>query len=156
MRESEDEDFEYKVDTTPIDYIVNWYVTRDLVCVPMIEYSSLVSYFLVGYGFGIIFFFLPDTLGRKGSMNIFVPLFTINAYLSTYSYSLILFKIGFFLNGFLHLKSTLCYTHGIELVPDKYKAMVPTLINAYDVSTFVVLALFYKFIEPDTDRILNI
>ena len=41
-------------------------------------------------------------------------------------------------------------------MPDRYKTMIPTLINAYDVSTFVVLSLFYKYVEPDTDRILNI
>ena len=67
---------------------------------------------------------MPDTLGRKGSMNIFVSVFTINAYMSTYSTDLTILKTGFFFNGFFHLKSNLCYTHGVELVPDNYKAMI--------------------------------
>jgi len=99
-------------------------VTRDLVCEPILSYSSITSFYLFGYGLGIIFMFLPEMLGRKGSMRILVSLYTINAYLSIYSESLILLKIGFFFNGFLHLKGTLCYTHGVELVPDKYKALM--------------------------------
>jgi len=90
----------------------------------MTAYRSITSYFFVGWGSGLIFMFLPDMLGRKGTMNIFMPLYMISAYLSTYSHSLILLKIGFFFNGFLHLKSTLCYTHGVELVPDKYTALI--------------------------------
>lgn len=100
--------------------------------------------------------FLPDMLGRKGTMNIFVPLYIISSYLSTYSHSLLLLKIGFFFNGFLHLKGTLCYTHGVELIPDKYKALIPTLINFYDCASTLILALFFKFIDPDVDKILHI
>jgi len=90
----------------------------------MVSYTSITSSYFFGYGLGIIFFFLPDTLGRKGTMNIFVSLFTIGCYFATYSKDITHFKIGFFLNGFLHLKSNLCYTHGVELVPDKQKDLL--------------------------------
>ena len=41
-------------------------------------------------------------------------------------------------------------------MPDKQKALISTLINAYDCSTLALLSVFFKFVEPDTDRVLNI
>jgi len=90
----------------------------------VVSYSSITSFYFVGYGLGIIFFFVPDTLGRKGSMNIFASLYTINTYLSTYPKNIALLKIGFFFNGFFHMKHSLCYMHGVELMPDKHKALI--------------------------------
>ena len=46
--------FEYKLDTTPDDSMVNWFVTMDLMCYSPLKYLSMLSWFFVGYGIAII------------------------------------------------------------------------------------------------------
>ena len=53
------------------------------------------------------------------------------------------------------MKNSICWTQGVELVPDKHKQLIYTLINAWDCSTLLMFSMFYKFIEPNTDRILH-
>ena len=105
MRNKGESDFEYQLDKSKPDYIVNWYVTLDLMCEPVIVYSSMTSFYLIGYGLGVVSFFLPDTFGRKRTMNYFVPSFAIAAAIVIYSPGLTVKKVAFFVLGFLHLKS---------------------------------------------------
>ena len=147
--------FEYKLDTTPDDSMVNWFVTMDLMCYSPLKYLSMLSWFFVGYGIGIILFFLPDLLGRRYMMmRCLIPVNLWVMYVGTFSKNLELIKIASFVHGFFHIKNTLCYTHNVELVPDKYKTLVCTCINAFNCSEYMVLGIFYQFIEPNTDKLL--
>ena len=125
-------------------------------CEPVISYSSIGSFFFIGYSIGVVFFFVPDTIGRKGSMKWFIPLYTYGAYLSTFSTNLNDISLGLFIMGFFHHKSNLTYTHGVELVCDKYTNLIPTIINSWEVSLFMQMGLFYKYYSRDAQLFLNI
>ena len=84
MREK-GEDFQYRLDRSVDDYLENWFVTRDLMCRNSIEYNSSASFYMIGFGLGIVFFFLPDTLGRRGTMRFFIPIQLFSCYLAHYA-----------------------------------------------------------------------
>jgi len=91
--------------------MVNWYVTMDLMCLDPLTYMSSISWFLIGYGAGIVLFFLPDLLGRRYVMMrglIIVNIWVM--YIGTFSNNLQLLKIASFVHGFFHIKNTVCYT----------------------------------------------
>ena len=116
--------FEYTEDTSQEDYLKNWYVTMDLMCLSPMNYMSMASWFFVGYGIGIVMFFLPDLYGRRYMMLfILVPNIWI-MYVGTFKNDLNLLKIASFLHGFFHIKITISYAHALELVPDKNKITV--------------------------------
>lgn len=48
-------------------FLNNWYVKHDMMCLEPSETQMVSSYFL-GFCFGVVFFFLPDYLGRKKTM----------------------------------------------------------------------------------------
>ena len=100
------------------DYIENWYVTIDLMCIQKIDYLFTVSMFFIGYGLGIVFFFIPDYIGRKKAMMLFLPLNIIAIFAVSFSQYLTIMKIGLLLIGMFHLKSSISYTHCFELVPN--------------------------------------
>ena len=125
-------------------------------CEPVISYSSIGSFYFIGYGVGVVFFFVPDQFDRKGTMKWFIPLFTYGAYLSTFSKNLSDISLGLFIMGLFHHKSNLTFTHGIELVSDKYTKLVTTIPNSWDVSIFMQMGLFYKYYSRDAQLFLNI
>ena len=45
--------------------------------------------------------------------------------------------IGMFVQGFLHLKIMLAYTHMFELTNGEHKAFCSTVINIFDAGTFL-------------------
>ena len=147
--------FEYTLDTSQDDHMVNWYVTMDLMCLNPMDYLSMVSWFFIGFGVGIVFFIAPDIFGRRDVM---LPLLMVNIwimYVGTFQKNLELLKIASFLHGFFHIKITICYTQAVEFVPDKYRSVVITLINIFVSSEYIVLGLFYQFIEPNTDKLMT-
>ena len=134
--------------------MVNWFVTMDLMCLSPLDYMSIISWFFAGWGIGVILFFLPDYLGRRCFMKILIIVNIFVSYVGTFENNLKLLKIVLFVHGFFHIKNTICYTHGIELVPDKYKSLVVTLVNTFVSSEFIILGIFYLLIEPNTDKLL--
>jgi len=74
------------------------------------------SLYFLGFGIGIILFFMPDKFGRKQTMNIVLPLYAISTAIGTFSPNLVLKSISYFVNGFLHISITCAFTHMYELV----------------------------------------
>lgn len=89
-------------------------------------------------------------------MKWFVPLFAYGAYLATFSRDLRSISAGLFVMGFFHQKSNLCYTHGVELVEDKYNNVVQTALNAFDCTLFIQMGFFYKYFSKDAELLLQI
>jgi len=133
------------------DFLNNWYVTRDLMCVKEIDYLMLASLYYIGYGVGIIFFFIPDYFGRKVAMNSTLPIGMAASALCIFSHNLSVMKLGAFIVGLFHLKTTCSFTHAVELVPDKYKTRTIVMVNAYYFSSMVIIGMFYLLCKPDTD-----
>ena len=69
-----DDNFEYR---SISDSFINWYVTMDLVCEDPVIYNGIASYYMIGYLVGIIFFWMPDSLGRRTTMCFLLPNYVI-------------------------------------------------------------------------------
>lgn len=99
----------------------------------------------VGYGIGMLMFFIPDLLGRKSSMLIMLFFNIIGGYLSVFCVDVDLKKMGFFLIGMFHLKISLSYIYISEFVELKHNLLASTIISAYDGTTLIVTCLALKW-----------
>ena len=97
----------------------------------------LVSLYFIGYGAGIVLFFIPDYFGRKVAMNTTLPITMTASALVIFSNNLKVMKAGTFILGVFHLKSTCSFTHAVELVPDKYRTRTMVLLNTLYFSMMV-------------------
>lgn len=57
--------------------------------------------------------------------------------------------VGFFIQGFLHLKIMLSYSHCFELVPVNCKKFCSTFINTLDIVSFSVVSSYLMFVSRD-------
>jgi len=64
---------------------------------PKNEINMIVSWYFLGFAFGVGFFFFPDHFGRKWSMNLFLIAQAFAVYLTVFSTDVNLIKAGFFL-----------------------------------------------------------
>ena len=106
------------------------------------------SYF-IGFSLGVIFFPLPDKLGRKMTMKILMPAFLGASFLSIFGQSLMVKGIGMMVQGFLHLKIMLAYTHIFELTDEKSKGFCATFINSLDGFTFTIEGLAFLYVTKN-------
>ena len=112
----------------------------------------LISIYYIGFGIGILLFFIPDYLGRKLAMNTTIPIGMASSALCIFSNNLSVMKVGAFILGLFHLKTTCSFTHAVELVPDKYKTKTMVMLNAFYFSIMVDTGIFLLFIVNDIDR----
>lgn len=138
------------------DFFYNWYVTMDLMCEPQGSVPKIGSIFFVGYGIGVILFFLPDNYGRKGSMMLTLPGLIFSQYLVLYTKNIFYIKVGFFLQGFFHLKMSNSYTHLLELVPDHHKNITSTMISAYDSLTVSMGCFLILVYDQNENNVLKL
>jgi len=97
MRKDNIPGFEYKPYEEKDGYLENWFVEYDLMCTSKTDVNKIVSLFFFGYLFGVGIFFLPDSFGRKFTMNIILPFYIISAYLTAFGNSMEIKGLGFFL-----------------------------------------------------------
>jgi len=64
--------------------------------------------------------------------------------------------VGFFIQGFLHNKIMLSYSHCFELVPINYKKFCSTFINTLDILTFTVIPSYLMFVSRDAVEYLKL
>ena len=147
---------EYKPDTASARYLNNWYVQNDLVCQSKFEVAKVLSWYFISQIFGASLFFLPDSFGRKKSMNFLLVFNVIGIYIVTFYSSSLMKSIGFFLMGFFHLKISLSFCYSTELCTDKDKAKMPTFIQFFDSSLILIAPLIFKYIDKNTQPLLNI
>ena len=89
-------------------------------------------------------------------MNIVMPLYIIASAITVYSPNLEGKAIGFFVQGFLHIKITLCYSHILELVPETHKGFVATVITAFDAGSLAVFGLTLIFVSRNLVKFLEV
>mmetsp|Transcript_12808 Transcript_12808/g.21674 ORF Transcript_12808/g.21674 Transcript_12808/m.21674 type:complete len:203 (-) Transcript_12808:1054-1662(-) len=113
------------------------------------QIQAVISSYFIGFSLGIILLNMPEVLGRKKTMSILMALYLFFSQLTIYSPSLVWKAVGFFMQGFLHLKITLSYTHIFELIDDRSKQLCATTMNAFDASTLFTIGFCLKFVESD-------
>ena len=111
---------------------------------------------MLGYACGVIFFFLPDQIGRKKSLVLGIGMNIIAMYLSIYKESIPIKKFGFFLNGLFHIKNSVSITQSLELVPDSYKSANFTGLLLFDASGIFYACLVFYFYNPNVQFIFDI
>ena len=75
--------------------------------------------------------------------------YIISVFLSIYGKSILQKSIGMFIQGFLHVKIPLSYTHILELVDEKSKKFCTTFINSADALTLAIVGILLKFVNRD-------
>lgn len=71
------------------------------------------------------------------------------AAITVYGNSVFLKSLGMFIQGSLHVKVTLCYSHMYELSSDNRKGTSALVLNLTDASILLITGLFIKFCSND-------
>ena len=71
------------------EYLDNWFLNLDLKCNTIASNNSILSFYFIGYGVGLIFYFLPDRLGRKRSLVYLSLMNIVAAYLTVFGQSVL-------------------------------------------------------------------
>lgn len=107
-------------------------------CEKTSHYNKVASFYFLGFLVGAVTFFLPDMLGRRRTMLMILPVYSIASAMSIFSNNLGIKTVGFFLQGLFHLKISLSYLHVLDLIPESSKSFVYAFITAFDASTWMV------------------
>ena len=135
----DDRDFEYKPNDQHPDFYENWFTQLHLECTPVKSYAILGSMYFTGYFTGIVLFFLPDMMGRKGTLMTVLPFLITASAASIYSPNLKVKAIGNFIQGFLHIKVSCSFQYMYELVPRQHKVLACSILSMFDSMSLVLV-----------------
>jgi MFS family permease len=76
---------------------LNWYVTLDLVCENPTAYNGMASFYFIGYIIGAVFFWIPDSIGRRTTMNLFMPVYLLASGMVIFRNDISMKILGFFI-----------------------------------------------------------
>ena len=147
--------FQFEPDKEDAEYFDNWYLNMNLTCKDKSQYSIIGSSYFIGYFMGSIFFFLPDMFGRKGTFNRVMPIYILSCYFSLFSNSIELKILGFFMQGFFHIKTSLSYQHIYELVPKNKKVLCSTFLSSLDCATILSICFSLKYFTKSLDEVFH-
>ena len=117
--------------------------------------NSINSYFFIGFMFGGLFFFFPDQFGRKWTMTrVMLPVNCIATAFTIFGTNIPIKRLGFFLQGMVHLKNTISYCHCLELEPERYKGVGSTIIMTFNSGSMVVSCFLLQYYVKSIQSIL--
>ena len=148
--------YHFELDTQNEKYLNNWIATTELMCAPPLLVSLVGSSYFIGVIFGIFMFRMPNTLGRKKTMKIVMPIYFVCSAFTVFAQSPVLKALGYFAQGLLHIKIPLSFTHLFELNPEEKKGLCSIFINTFDNLTLAYCSCIILFISRDADRILKV
>jgi NhaP-type Na+/H+ or K+/H+ antiporter len=109
----------------------------------------------MGFLFGLVLFPVPDKLGRKRTMSIVMTIYLIAQWVSLLCNDFHIKSISYFIQGFLHIKITLSYTHMFELVDEDSKSFCSSVITVFEITTFGIIGFSLQFITRDITEIIK-
>ena len=121
----------------------------DATCATAEELNFICAACFLGFILGAFFFPLPDQLGRKKTMVLVVLPYIVTMGMVTYGTTLPIKTFGMFMQGALHIRITLSYTHMYELVREKDKPFCAQLMNMFDTITMAVTGTVFLFLTRD-------
>ena len=121
----------------------------DLVCHTAQTIGFMVIAYSIGYGTGVVFYKLPDVLGRKKSMILSSLLNLVGMNIIVFCTSFNLRTFGFFLMGFAQIKIAVSYVWACEVVPVSKKSISFTVINIIDIMTVSVSCAYFAYVSKD-------
>ena len=102
-------------------YLNNWFIQMDATCATAEELNFIISAGFLGFVLGAFLFPVPDQIGRKKTMTLIVLPYIVTFGMVAYGTNVTVKTFGMFMQGALHLRITLSYTHMYELVREKDK-----------------------------------
>ena len=146
--------FEYKVDTTYDYYINNWYVDMDLVCANKAHTNSmLVPYYIASGLAGVMFLPMPDRLGRKFTIVLFLGVQLFAQYMAIFVPLYGARMAAFILYGLSQLRTMVMYIWMTEFVESRHVAAVNTSLTSFDSATMGVVCFYLLFIGRDIEKL---
>lgn len=88
-------------------------------------------------------------IGRKKTMVLVMSLYLVAFYLVNYGTTIWIKTFAMFMQGFLHIKIPLSYTHMYELVREKDKPFCAQIINMADTIAMALTGSVFLFITRD-------
>lgn len=125
-------------------------------CHSQTELAKICSIYYIGYGVGIILCQMPDKFGRKRTMQMILPLYVLDQYIILYRPELYLKRIGYFLQGFLHLRLSNSITHMLELISPKHWNPCVTMIAGFDSGSIGISCFMLLYLNNNIDYILRL
>lgn len=133
----------------------NWWYQLDYMCEPKSTVNSIVSYFFVGQGVGIALFFMPDILGRKLTMSISLVMNILGGYLILFKSDMAYLRLGYFFQGVFHQRITISFMHCMELVEERHKEVMTTMIQAFDAGSIMLACFYLMYVDRDVNLMLQ-
>ena len=151
----EEGQFEYRIVDTSQNYMMNWFIHFDMMCLPESEKSFFCSSYFIGFCLGVMLSTLPDSIGRKATLNILMPLFLIASWFVIFGQSIFQKEMGLIFQGLFHVKIMLSYSYIFELTEEKYKAFCATFINIGDLLSFSFIGLYLVYVDRNIMRLME-
>ena len=121
-----------------------------MMCRSPYELNFLVSAYSLFYALGgVLFFTVPDKIGRLPSFKIFSTMNLLAQILTILTPVYWLKLTGYIVLGFSQLKSTLSYVYLFEFMHSRDKPFACSCINAMDALTPAIAGAFFLFVDLD-------
>jgi hypothetical protein len=146
-------DFEWSPNWNKPGIVKNWVLSNDWICDGQNTIMTTVSFYFMGFALGIFLFFIPDRYGRKKAMLMITGPFIAQSIVLTYFPQRELKAIAFGINGFLHIKVSLAYTHSQEFLCKSHRSISPTVITMFDSGSILIFAVYLLFVNNETHYI---
>ena len=88
-------------------------------------------------------------------MNIVMPLYILASCLTIYGTTLQLKAIGYFIQGFLHIKIPVSFAYIYEMIPEGQKDFCSMFINTFDNCTMGVIGIAFLFVTKEATWFLE-
>ena len=145
-----DESIQYKLDPTYDLYLENWQAIPDFMCGSMSRTNLLVVVYGASYALGgILFYHIPDQVGRLPSFRMFSTPSLISQLIVLFVPSYWGKLFGFLLFGLTSTKNSLSYVYLFEFMHSRDKSFACSCINFADVAGSAVAGCFWLFVERD-------
>ena len=121
----------------------------DATCETTENLNFICSAQFLGFFVGLFLFPLPDQIGRKKTMVMILVPYIFTMGMVTYGTTILQKTIGMFMQGALHLRITLSYTHMYELVRESDKQFCAQIINLSDTMAMAIVGSIFLLVSQD-------
>lgn len=122
-------------------------------CETPIQLAKVISWYFIGFLLGGSMFFLPDTIGRKQTMNFMLFFQLIAGYITVFSHSLFMKSIGFFMIGLFHMRVSQSFCYSTDLCPQKYRSTAITVIQCFDSGTTAFGPFIFMYVNSNVQSL---
>jgi len=128
----------------------------DQICWNKDVVAGMASYYFIGWAIGSILIWIPDRVGRLGTMKKFlipVAFIALQTFMISTSYNV---RCAiFFVLGMAKLKTNLTVVTAFEHMPKAQEGMSGTIIFGFESCIIGITCLYFQFIGRDSFQFLQ-